>query len=203
MIVTPEVVGDSPGRRVEILADGDAVHVTVSRFGPAQEGAGLHVHHDHTDLFYVLEGELTVRLGAQDEQRTVPAGSLAAVPPGVIHGFRNASDAEERHLNFHAPGSGFATYMRGLRDGVKVSYDQHEPPADGGRPISDAIVASGDLLFDGEALRVERVRVDGALRGPATGYVLDGDDAGAWVQLAAGEELPLSGLFLSVSAGGS
>jgi hypothetical protein len=46
-----EVVGDAPDRRVEILADHDALHATWSRFGPGREGADLHVHRRHTDVF--------------------------------------------------------------------------------------------------------------------------------------------------------
>src|ERR671922_1197955 len=122
VIVPPaggEVVGDSPDRRVEILSDDDALHATWSRFGPGREGADLHVHRHHTDLFYVLDGELTIRLGPGGDPVAVPAGTLARVPPLVIHGFRNASDAELRYLNFHTPGTGFADYMRGLREGTK------------------------------------------------------------------------------------
>lgn len=197
-IATPELVGDSPTRRVEILADGDDVVVTVSRFGPGQEGADLHVHHHHSDCFYVLEGELTVRLGLEDEQLRVPAGSLARVPPGVVHGFRNGSDGVERHLNLHAPGCGFGPYMRGLRDGVKVAYDQHDPPADGGRPISEAHVSDGDVLVEIDGLRITRVPVDGALRGPVTGFMLDGTRAGAWIELPEGDEVALDGVLLRV-----
>ena len=131
-----EVIGDSPERRVEILCDHDAVHATVSRFGPGQDGADLHVHRRHHDLFYVLEGQLTLRLGrARRSRRDV--GTLVCVPPLVVHGFRNASDATMRYLNLHAPGVGFADYMRGLRDGVKVAYDQEDPPDDGARPSSE------------------------------------------------------------------
>ena len=54
-----EVIGDAPDRRVEILSEHDALHATWSRFGPRREGADLHVHRRHTDLFYVLAGELT------------------------------------------------------------------------------------------------------------------------------------------------
>ena len=129
-----EVIGDSPERRVEILSDADPLHATLSRFGPGRDGADLHVHTQHSDLFYVLEGELTVRLGVEDQQVIVPAGALARVPPNVVHGFRNASDAEMRYLNFHAPGCDFANYMRALRDGKRYAYDQHDPPADGGAP---------------------------------------------------------------------
>ena len=95
----------------------------------------------------------------------MPAGSLARVPPMVVHGFRNASDADFRYLNFHAPGSGFADYMRALRDGRKLAYDQHDPPAEGAppdlrggrrarQPIGDGV----ELLTDVDAIRVTRVR---------------------------------------------
>src|SRR3712207_5942368 len=134
-----EVVGDAPDRRVEILSDQDSLHATWSRFGPGREGADLHVHRRHTDLFYVLEGELTLRLGPQGDEVRVPAGALARVPPLVVHGFRNGSAAEVRYLNLHAPGEGFADYMRAMRDGRALTYDQHPPPPDGGRPASEAV----------------------------------------------------------------
>jgi mannose-6-phosphate isomerase-like protein (cupin superfamily) len=149
-----EVIGDSPERRVEILADGDDLNATWSRFGPRREGADLHVHRQHTDLFYVLAGELTVRLGVEDEQVAVPAGTLARVPPNVVHGFRNASDAELRYLNFHAPGCRFADYLRAVRDGRELSYDQYPPPGDGGRPPSEAVVGGAELVADEPGLRV-------------------------------------------------
>ena len=57
----------SPDRRVEILSSHDSLHATWSRFGPGRDGADLHVHREHTDLFYVLEGEFTLRLGPQGE----------------------------------------------------------------------------------------------------------------------------------------
>src|SRR3954469_2458112 len=152
-----EVIGDSPERRVEILSDHDAVAATWSRFGPGRDGADLHVHRGHTDLFYVLEGELTMRLGPQGEEVTMPTGTLVRVPPGVVHGFRNASDAEVRYLNLHAPGVGFADYMRAIRDGRKLGYDQYDPPADGGRPRSEVVI--GPPVADVDAIRVREDRV--------------------------------------------
>jgi mannose-6-phosphate isomerase-like protein (cupin superfamily) len=210
-----EIIGDTPERRVEILSDRDPLHATVSRFAAGQEGAGLHVHYEHSDLFYVLEGQVTVRLGLEDESLAVPAGSLARVPPGVVHGFRNASDADMRYLNFHAPGRGFATYMRGLRDGVKVIYDQHAPPADGGRPISEAVVTSEDVLVDVDAIRVERVT--GATQPRtydqlASYWVLEGESkltvgaeevwapAGTWLQVPPGHWHAVDGAVLCVTA---
>lgn len=151
-----EIIGDSAERRVEILSDDPALNATLSRFAPGREGAGLHVHYEHSDLFYVLEGELTVRLGPEDRQVTVPAGSIARVPPNVVHGFRNASDADVRYLNFHVPGQRFTDYLRSLRDGIKFSYDQFDPPEDGGVPASDAAI--GETVVDIDALRLEERR---------------------------------------------
>src|SRR5215210_348461 len=147
-----EVVGDTPDRRVEILCDDQALHATASRFGPGREGAELHVHRDHTDIFYVLAGELTVRLGPAGDEVAVAAGTLARVPPLVVHGFRNASDAELRYLNVHAPGRGFADYLRAARDGRTLAYDQEPPPADGGRPATQAVIGGGEVVADGVVL---------------------------------------------------
>ena len=149
-----EVIGDAPERRVEILSELDAVHVTWSRFGPRRDGADPHVHRRHADLFYVLAGELTVRLGPQDDAIPVPAGTLARVPPLVVHGFRNATDADVRYLNLHAPGTGFADYMRALRDRRTPSFDQEPPPDDGGRPPSEAEIGGATVLAHTAELRV-------------------------------------------------
>jgi mannose-6-phosphate isomerase-like protein (cupin superfamily) len=169
-----EIVADSPERRVEILSDHERLHATWSRFGPRREGAELHVHRLHTDLFFVLEGELTVRLGIADEGVVVPAGTLARVPPLVVHGFRNGSDSEVRYLNLHAPGEGFADFMRALRDGRTRSYDQHPPPPDGGRSSTDATVGGDELVSDRPGLRaalladVEEIGISEAWSDPGT-----------------------------------
>jgi uncharacterized cupin superfamily protein len=63
------------------------------------------------DMFYVLDGTLTMRLG--DETIELPAGSFVCVPPGVVHTFSNPSDAPVRFLNFNTP-AGWENYMRDL-----------------------------------------------------------------------------------------
>jgi mannose-6-phosphate isomerase-like protein (cupin superfamily) len=128
-------------REVVLLADHPALTVTWSRYGPGEEGPGLHVHREHTDAFYVLEGELTFAVGPAGDPLPVGPGGFVAVPPHVAHGFANAGAAEVRWLNFHAPDTGFATYMRGARDGETVAWDSFDPPADGGRPAGEVVVA--------------------------------------------------------------
>jgi mannose-6-phosphate isomerase-like protein (cupin superfamily) len=149
-----EVVGDTPGRRTEILCDRPSLVATWSRRGPRRDGASPHVHRGHCDLFYVLAGELTFLVGPDREERVLPAGTLVLAPPLVVHGFRNGSDEELRYLNFHAPNGGFADYLRGVTPG----FDSEDPPADGGRPAEDALIVSvdeGPLLVDRDEIRIE------------------------------------------------
>ena len=80
-------------------------------------------------------------------------------PPLVVHAFRNSSAADVRYLNFHAPGEGFANYLRGRRDGREASFDQEDPPADGGRPVDEAAVRRGvTLLADIDEIGVVEVQ---------------------------------------------
>ena len=149
------MIGDSQERRVEILCDHDELCVTWTRFGPGRDGASPHIHRHHTDLFYVLAGELMIGLGADRQETAVPAGSLVIAPPLVVHAFRNASPREElRYLNFHAPNGGFANYLRG----VTAGFDSDDPPADGGRPVEESLIVpaeAGLLLVDREEIRIE------------------------------------------------
>ena len=48
------------------------------------DGAQEHYHKVGTELYYVLEGEGTVRLDGKEH--AVKKGSLVHIPPGVVHG---------------------------------------------------------------------------------------------------------------------
>jgi quercetin dioxygenase-like cupin family protein len=128
-------------RDVVLLAERPDITITWSRYAPGERGPDLHVHREHTDAFYVLEGELTFALGPGAERVAVAAGGFVAVPPNIAHTFANESGADARWLNFHTPDQGFAAYMRGLRDGADVAFDSYDPPAGGGLPPAGAIVS--------------------------------------------------------------
>ena len=144
-----EVITDRPRRRVSILAARPGLTVTVSDYAAGEEGPGPHVHREHTDAFCVHTGELPFTVGpAHDAVRLGPGGFVAG-PAGIVHTFANAGPARARWLNFHAPDAGFAAYMRGARDGVRVPWDSFDAPADGGAPVSGATVArpgAGDAV---------------------------------------------------------
>lgn len=69
-----------------------------------------HVHEDHVDSFFALDGELILEVEGK-EVRVAPGG-FAAAPPGVRHGIRRMEQAT-RFLNLHAPDTGFADSLRG------------------------------------------------------------------------------------------
>jgi quercetin dioxygenase-like cupin family protein len=70
-----------------------------------------HSHDDHTDAFYVLEGEVEFTVG--EEMVRAGPGTLLAAPPEARHGFRCAGPGPARVLNFHAPDAGFTDSIRG------------------------------------------------------------------------------------------
>src|SRR5919201_4303473 len=98
-----EVVTDRRERTLRILAELDEVIVTWFRYEPGEEGPDPHVHRQHTDAFYVLEGELEFGLGPEVQRIRGAAGTFAAAPPNVVHTFRNSSDATALFLNLHVP----------------------------------------------------------------------------------------------------
>ena len=95
------------------------------------------------------------------------AGSCS-VPPDLVHSFGNESPAAAHYLNFHVPDHGFAESLRAYRDGRDraVPLDSFDPPADGGRPVSEAIVLGSG---EGELLSVGDTRVTLKATGETTG----------------------------------
>jgi quercetin dioxygenase-like cupin family protein len=92
---------------------GGSFFLAESTLAPGFAGPPPHRHRELHDMFYVLEGTLSRRLG----ERTIEAGpgSFACVPPGVVHTFRNNSDGPVRLLNFNTP-AGWENYMRDLAE---------------------------------------------------------------------------------------
>ena len=144
-VIVPITEGESLLRNAEregsILLAHKQITITHARYAAGQQVAGPHIHHQHTDAFYVLEGELTFEIGRETKTITVAAGGFLAAPPLVAHSFRTDGDRPARWLTIHAHDGGFAAFMRGLRDGTKIQWDISAVPADGGLPASYAIVS--------------------------------------------------------------
>jgi uncharacterized cupin superfamily protein len=119
------VVAPGEGRFIAVGSAGTGVTVKVSaaetdglctvwegRVPPGTVGAGPHLHHGRDEFFYVLEGELVLRIG--NESRTAQAGTFAFVPRDTIHGFHNASQESATLLVVHHPG-GFEQFLEEMQ----------------------------------------------------------------------------------------
>jgi mannose-6-phosphate isomerase-like protein (cupin superfamily) len=131
-----ETITDAPKRNVHILVDLPEIVVTWTRYSHGEAGPDPHIHKEHVDAFFILDGELLFQVGPGLEPVAAPAGTFVLAPPEVVHTFRNESGADARWLNFHAPSAGFAEFLRN----TDLPWDSFDAPADGGRPASEAIV---------------------------------------------------------------
>jgi quercetin dioxygenase-like cupin family protein len=96
-------------RTVTILLDLPQLSLIEIAFDSSFE-VSPHVHDDHADSFYVLEGEVEFTRG--DETLRAEPGTFFAAPPGTTHGFRSTGPGGARVLNLHTPDAGFADWIR-------------------------------------------------------------------------------------------
>ncbi|MCU0501949.1 MAG: cupin domain-containing protein [Anaerolineae bacterium] len=106
---------------------------------PQFAGPPPHWHKVTTEIFYVLEGVLTLRVG--DETIQAGPGSYAYVPPGTVHAFSNQTDAPARYLLVASP-AGLESYFAELAELVKT--EPSWPPKDMGKVI--ALMAKYDTF---------------------------------------------------------
>ena len=103
----------------------------------------------------MLDGELTIPLGSNGEPQRLPAGSLRDRAAARRRTPSSSNAATMRaSSNFHAPGVGFAAMIRASRQREAAVRPEHPPPADGGRPGTDATIGRGVLLVDEPVLRM-------------------------------------------------
>jgi quercetin dioxygenase-like cupin family protein len=96
-------------RRHRVLAELPQIEALELFFPADFEGVDPHTHADHTDSFYVLEGEVEFLLDG--EWHRAGPGTFLSVPPNVVHGFRPCG-VDLRLLNFHTPNAGFIGRLR-------------------------------------------------------------------------------------------
>jgi quercetin dioxygenase-like cupin family protein len=83
----------------EHTAGGYSVHENT--IPPGSPGPRPHLHRHHDETFYVLEGELSVRVGSN--KITAPAGSFVVIPRGVVHQPSNPGTQPTRVLLIFSP----------------------------------------------------------------------------------------------------
>jgi quercetin dioxygenase-like cupin family protein len=142
-------------------------------------GVAPHVHREHADAFYVLEGEMDFHLAGATVRAS--AGWFVLSPAGVVHGF---GPGTARMLNFHAPGAPYVG--RGDTFDPPESGETGEAlvrhPGEGERLVGDNRVAY--ILASLPSLTLSVFELQPGFRGPEphqhddhvdSFYVLDGE----------------------------
>ena len=150
-------------------------------------GVAPHVHREHADAFYVLEGEMDFHVAGKTLRAS--AGWFVLSPAGVVHGF---GPGTARMLNFHAPGAPYVgrgdTYDP--PDGSGTGEPVVVPPRDGERLTGRKRVAIVKASLSELTLSV--FELESGFEGPEphqhddhvdSFYVLEGD-----VEFVLGEE---------------
>src|SRR5690348_16978394 len=107
LFVSPDdgkvLVNPIGGRMViKALAQATGGYTLHENIVPAGSPGPLpHIHRNHDEAFYVLEGELTIRIGPRTI--TAPAGSFVVVPRGVVHQPSNPGARPTRALLIFSP----------------------------------------------------------------------------------------------------
>jgi quercetin dioxygenase-like cupin family protein len=162
-------------------------------------GVAPHVHREHADAFYVLEGEMDFHVAGETVRAS--AGWFVLSPPGVVHGF---GPGTARMLNFHAPGTPYVgrgdTYNP--PDGGSESEAVVVPPGEGERLIGRERVAY--IKASSPPLTLSLFELAPGFEGPPphthddhvdSFYVLDGE-----IELQVGEEAVRAGPGAFVAA---
>ena len=119
-------VGDS---KYILIVEGDA---TNGQFALCDlnvtpgTGTPLHIHHTEDEMFYVLDGELSIT--ADGHKSLARPGTFAYVPRGTVHRWQNESAGMVRFLCGVTP-AGFEQFFVAI--GTPVDSANPTPPAVG------------------------------------------------------------------------
>ena len=94
------VVGDT----YRFLATGEETNGRYAMWEaivPPGSGPPPHIHSREDESFFILEGEITFRIG--DERFVAKAGTFANMPIGSLHSFKNETDEIARMIISVAP----------------------------------------------------------------------------------------------------
>jgi quercetin dioxygenase-like cupin family protein len=117
----PVITVPEDARTLRVMADTVRVLVSGGQTGgayavleivsPAGSGPPPHLHADEDEIFYVLEGKVEVFDG--DKKYLAGPGSVAVLPRGRVHGYRNAGNEPLRMLLTISPAR-FVEYFEAL-----------------------------------------------------------------------------------------
>ena len=97
-------------------------------------GPPPHVHHGEDETFYLIEGNLEMRLG--NALLSVKAGDYVSVPRGTVHGYRNTGSGPAAMIVTFVP-AGFERFFEEVFD---PASDPAAPPPPPSQEVIDRII---------------------------------------------------------------
>jgi mannose-6-phosphate isomerase-like protein (cupin superfamily) len=132
ILTTPRralIVPAHEGVRYDVLGQRLTYKVTAEHTGgayalmecisPPRGGSPTHIHHREDEGFYILDGTLEIKCGA--DAFTASAGTFALLPKGVPHSFSNVGTAAARLLCIQSPAGveAFFAHLSVMADDVR------------------------------------------------------------------------------------
>lgn len=117
---------------------GGALWVAEYVVGPKFAGPPAHIHNQMLEIFYVLDGTITCRVG--DQVVEFPPGGFGLVSPGTLHTFSNPGDHLGKFLVICSPG-GLEGYFNELPD--LIAKHGYPPPPE----VMQSLLGRYDMVF--------------------------------------------------------
>lgn len=145
----PLVVGPETGREFWVWGDRYSFKVTGDESGGSHalmemtvnpgSGTPPHVHHAEDEMFYVLDGTLSLWHGEQKIE--AKPGTFVAIPKGTPHRWINESGQAVKALVFLVP-AGFEKFL--MRIGTEVTDAYPTAPAVSSESIEAALAVADE-----------------------------------------------------------
>jgi quercetin dioxygenase-like cupin family protein len=117
-----------PGDRYRFLVTGEesgGAYFAMEALVPPGGGPPLHIHHREDETFYVLDGQITLRLG--DKTISAGPGDFVNAPRGIPHCFRNDGDDPARLIVSFSPAGLERFFEETLHRALDPTQEPPEP----------------------------------------------------------------------------
>ncbi len=98
---------------------------------PPDAGPPPHIHHSQDETFYVVEGQLEIKLW--DQVREAKAGDFVHISKGTPHAFVNRTQTSAKMILTFVPAGDIEQYFRSA---FGQATDRDAPPP----PVTDAFI---------------------------------------------------------------
>jgi quercetin dioxygenase-like cupin family protein len=128
---THHVLGGSIAVRLDQAQTAGSLGLVEFTIPAGYPGPPMHVHPDFDETFFLVDGEIALRIG--EDATVATGGSVVFIPRGTPHAFANPGSAPARFLAIVTPG-GFERYFDELAEVLRSA---------GGLPEPNELVALG------------------------------------------------------------